>query len=124
MKKFLLPFFALVVFSSFAIYSFSEIIDAIKSGNAAEVAKYFDNTLEITFPQKSNSYSKSKAEEKLRDFFNNNPVKGFKIIHQGKNADSQYCIGNLSTDNGIYRTTIYTKQKGEIQLIQELRFEK
>lgn len=124
MKKFLLLFFALVVFSSFAIYSFSEIIDAIKSGNAAEVAKYFDNTLEITFPQKSNSYSKSKAEEKLRDFFNNNPVKGFKIIHQGKNADSQYCIGNLSTDNGIYRTTIYTKQKGEIQLIQELRFEK
>lgn len=124
MKKYLPPLFAFIIFSSFTVYSFREIINAIKSGNAAEVARYFDNTVEITFPQQSNSYPKNKAEEKLRDFFNNNPVKDFKVIHQGKNEDSQYCIGNLSTNNGTYRTTIYTKQKGQIQLIQELRFEK
>jgi len=123
MKKYLLSLFALVMLSSFAKYSFTEIIDAIKSGNASEVAKYFDNTVEITLPQKSNSYPKSKAEEVLLDFFNNNPVKSFKVIHQGVNAGSQYCIGTLTTDKGSYRTTIYTKLKGNTQLIQELRFE-
>jgi hypothetical protein len=124
MKRYLLPLFTFILFSSFTISSFTEIINAIKSGNAAEVAKYFDTTVEITFPEKSNSYSKSKAEVELRNFFNNNSVKDFKVIHQGKNEVSQYCIGNLTTNNGMYRTTIYTKQKGEIQLIQEIRFEK
>ncbi|HET7115772.1 MAG TPA: DUF4783 domain-containing protein, partial [Hanamia sp.] len=67
---------------------------------------------------------KSKAEGVISDFFKTNPVKGFKVIHQGENAGSQYCIGNLMTGNGLYRTTIYTKQKGDVQVIQELRFEK
>lgn len=124
MKKYLLSLFAFVVFSSFAKFSFTEIINALKSGNAAEVAIYFDNTVEITLPGKISSYSKSNAELAISNFFKNNPVKGFKVIHQGENAGSQYCIGNLITVNGPYRTTIYTKQKGANQVIQELRFEK
>ena len=51
--------------------SFTEIVNAIKSGNSAEVSKYFDNTVEITLPEKSNSYSKSQAELVLHDFFDN-----------------------------------------------------
>jgi chemotaxis protein CheY-P-specific phosphatase CheC len=124
MKEHLLSIFALIAFSSFTIDSFTEIINAIKSGNATEVARYFDNNVEITTPQNGNSYSKSKAEEVLHDFFNSNFVKDFKVIHMGENERSQYCIGNLLTNNGTYRTTIYTKQKGGIQLIQEIRFEK
>ena len=94
----------------------------MKSGNAAEVAKYFDENVEITFSDKSSSYSKQKAEQVLRDFFTTNPVSSFDIIHQSKNDDSQYCIGNLVTKNGTFRTTIYVKQKSQQQLIQELRF--
>ncbi len=94
----------------------------MKSGNATEVAKYFDATVEITFSDKSNSYSKQKAEQVLLDFFTKNPVSNFDVIHQSKNGDSQYCIGNLVTKNGTFRTTIYVKQYGDRQLIQELRF--
>ena len=113
----------MILFSSFIVTSFEQIINAIKSGDSTEVAKYFDSTVEITLPDKSNSYSKRQAELVLREFFKNNSVKNFKMIHQGENAGSQYCIGNLTTANGIFRTTIYTKQKGQNQLIQELRFE-
>lgn len=124
MKKFLLAALIVTAFSSFTYISFTEIISAIKSGNAAEVAKYFDNTIEITLPEKSNSYSKSQAHLVLRDFFYQNPVKNFEVIHQSENAGSEYCIGNLTTSNGVFRTTIYMKQVGAKQLIQELRFEK
>jgi hypothetical protein len=103
--------------------SFTEVVSAIKSGKANEVAKYFDNTVEITFPEKSNSYSKSQAELVLYKFFTNNAVTNFEVIHQSESAGSQYCIGNLTTSNGVYRTTIYMKQKGEKELVQELRFE-
>jgi hypothetical protein len=51
-------------------------------------------------------------------------VTNFEVIHQSESAGSQYCIGNLTTSNGVYRTTIYMKQKGEKELVQELRFEK
>ena len=95
----------------------------MKSGNAAQVARFFDNSVEISMPDKSNSFSKTQAEIVLKDFFNNNPVKGFEVIHKGENAGSQYCIGTLLTKNGSFRTTIFMKQKGDAQVLQELRFE-
>ena len=74
-------------------------------------------------PDKSNSYSKSQAELVLKDFFNNNPVKSFEVLHKGENAGSQYCIGTLVTKGGSFRTTIFMNQKGDKQLLQEIRFE-
>ena len=110
--------------SSFVNYiGIDDVIAAMKSGNAAQVAKHFDNSVEISMPDKSNSYSKSQAELVLKDFFASNPVKNFVILHKGQNNGSQYCIGTLQTKSGSYRTTIFMKQKGDTQVLQELRFE-
>lgn len=124
MKKLLLSFAILGILSSFTGISFSEVVSAIKSGKANEVAKYFDNTVEITLPDISNSYSKSQAELVLYKFFSTNSVSNFDVIHKSESAGSQYCIGNLTTSNGVYRTTIYMKQKDDKEVVQELRFEK
>ena len=114
----------MAVLVSFTVSSgLEDIVGALKSGNAPVMAKYFDNTVEITLPEKSNSYSRSQAEMILKDFFNNNPVKGFDIIHKGENAGSQYCIGTLFTKSGSFRTTIFMKLKGDKQTLQEIRFE-
>jgi hypothetical protein len=124
MKKILL-FLAIIIFvCSFISLSFTEVVKAIKSGNSAEVSKYFDNTVEISLPEKSNSYSKSQAELVLRDFFSTNGVKDFEVLHKSDTPGSQYCIGNLKTNNGTFRTTIFMKLKGDRELVQELRFEK
>lgn len=100
-----------------------DVIAAMKTGNASQVAKFFDNNVEISMPDKSNSYSKSQGELVLKDFFVTNMVKSFDVIHKGENAGSQYCIGTLVTKGGSYRTTIFMKQKGDQQVLQELRFE-
>ena len=124
MKRIFTLFAVLAIVSSFSLFSgIDEIITALKAGNSTEIAKYFDNTVEITLPDKSNSYSKSQAEVVLRDFFSNNPVKGFEILHKGENGGSQYCIGKLVTKNASYRTTVFMKQKGSGQTLQEIRFE-
>jgi hypothetical protein len=99
------------------------VVQALKNGNASQMAKHFDNTIEISMPGKSNSYSKSQGEMILKDFFTNNVVKSFEVIHKGENAGSQYCIGNLVTKAATYRTTIYMKQKNDKQVLQEIRFE-
>lgn len=124
MKSFLLSSLLFFSLSSFLSLSFTEVISAIESGNASQVSKFFDNTVEITLPGKSNSYSKSQAEIVLHDFFSSNQVKNFQVIHKSENAESQYCIGNLNTSSGVFRTTIYMKQKGDKLVVQELRFER
>lgn len=100
-----------------------EVISGLQANNAGQVARYFDNTVDITLPQKSNSYSKSQAEVILRDFLATNAVRSFQVIHKGDNAGSQYAIGKMVTKNGSYRTTIFMKQRGDKQFLQEIRFE-
>jgi hypothetical protein len=108
-----------VLFYSFTVkIGIEEVITAMQSGNAAQIAKFFDSSVEITMSDKSNSYSKSQAEMILKDFFATNIVKSFE-----ENAGSEYCIGRLTTKGGVFRTTIYMKQKGDQQVVQELRFE-
>ena len=86
----------LSLLSSFTLkIGIDDVIGAIKSGNAAQMAKFFDASVEISMPDKSNSYSKSQAEMVLKDFFSTNAVKNFEVIHKGENAGSQYCIGTL-----------------------------
>jgi hypothetical protein len=114
----------IILFSSFNILnSIDDVVIAMKTGNASQLSKFFDNSVEVSMPDKSNSYSKSQAEMVIKDFFSNNNVKGFEVIHKGENAGSQYCIGTLQTGNGAYRTTIFMKQIGGTQVLQELRFE-
>jgi Domain of unknown function (DUF4783) len=110
--------------SSFTLFSsIDEVISAMKAGNAADIAKFFDNTVEINMPEKSNSYSRSQAELVLKDFFSSHGVKSFTVIHKGENSGSQFCIGTLVTKSGSYRTTIFMKQKGDKQLLQGITFE-
>lgn len=124
MKKYLLYIIASFSMMSFTIaFGIGDIISALKIGSAAGIAKNFDNTVEITLPGKTGSFSKSQADLILRDFFENNTVKGFAILHQGNNGGSEYCIGTLATKTGNFRTTVYMKQKADRQALQEIRFE-
>jgi hypothetical protein len=114
----------LLIFSSYSLMAgIADVITAMKAGDAAKLANYFDNNVEISIPARSCSYSKSQAQMVIKDFFATNTVKGFDVIHQGENAGSQYCIGTLQTANGDFRTTIFMKQKDGAQVVQELRFE-
>jgi hypothetical protein len=125
MKQLFTGIFFVVILSAFTTLSnVNEVIIALKSGNAAQLAKYFDNNVEISMPEKNNNYSKSQAELVIQDFFTLNAVKGFDVLHKGGNAGAEYCIGTLLTKNGQFRTTIYLKQKGNTQVIQEISFEK
>ncbi|MBK8519860.1 MAG: DUF4783 domain-containing protein [Chitinophagaceae bacterium] len=125
MKRFFTLITIGAMLSSFTFFSsIEEVITAMKAGNAADIARFFDNTVEINTPDKSNSYSKSQAELVLRDFFSTNVVKSFTVNHKGENSGSQFCIGTLLTKNGTYRTTVFMKLKGDKQLLQTITFEK
>ena len=104
--------------------SLDEVIGALKDGKATEIGKYMDDNLTLTLPDKSNSYSKAQAVLVLKDFFDNNEVKGFEIKHKGQDQQgSEYGVGTLQTKTGNFRTTIFMRSKSGKNVIKEIRFQ-
>lgn len=104
------------------IAGLDDVINALKTGNAQELSKYIDDNIEISLPDKTDNYGKSQAVMVLKDFFNNNGVTGFDVQFKGENGSGQYCIGDLKTKSGVYRTTVFMKVKNDKQVIKEIRF--
>lgn len=103
--------------------SIDEVIVALRSGNATDLSKYFDDNIELTLPDKSDSYSKAQAQLIVKDFFKNNGVKGFELKHKGDAPDGHFCIGTLQTNVGNFRTNVFMKMKNNKEMIREIRFQ-
>jgi hypothetical protein len=96
---------------------------AIKAGNAAELSKYMNSTIELLLLNKEDFYKKTVAETILKDFFSEYEPKDFIIRHQGAKNDAQYAIGNLKTVKGDFRVYFLLKKVGQELLIHQIRIE-
>ncbi len=126
MKKFMglaLLAIPLILLSFKPSYNIDEVVTAIKAGNASELARYFDERVDISLPDKSDTYSKTQAEMIMKDFFNNKGVVGFELKHKGEQGGAQFCVGELKTRQGNFRTHLFMRQRGDRQLLQEIRFQ-
>ena len=115
---------AVLTLSSFKLQSSIDgVIGAIRSGNSSELSKYFDENVELTLPDKSDNYSKAQAQLIVKDFFNNNGVKGFDLKHKGDSPGGHFCIGTLQTNAGNFRTNVFMKTKAGREVVKEIRFQ-
>ncbi len=101
----------------------NKLSKAIAAGNAVELAKHFDNQVELTIKDNENGYSKDQAQEVVRRFFVAHPVQSFRIMHHSTTGgNAEYAIGTLQTGKGSFRTYILLKSKSGQMLIQQLKF--
>lgn len=118
----------IAIMLTFSVKSYSQfptsIITATKNANAKELSNYFNGKIELVLPQKSGVFSSSQAKLVLDDFFKNNPVSNFSIIHQGKRETSAFAIGKYQSNNKVYRFYFLTKNKENKTFIHQLRIEK
>ncbi len=116
---------SVLLLSSFTTQNgIDEVIGALRSGNANQLASHFDDNVEITLPDKSDNYSKAQAQLIVRDFFVNNGVKGFEVKHKGDSpGGSHFCIGTLQTNAGNFRTNVFMKMKNGKEVVKEIRFQ-
>ena len=96
---------------------------SFKAGNAAELSKFFDSSVELIILEKEDVYSRSQAEQILRKFFTEHKPETFDIIFQGGPENSPYAIGSLQTPEKKYRVYILLKKQNESHLINHLRIE-
>jgi len=120
---------ALIAFSTLAATAQDQakipdgIAIAIKAGNAAELSKYMNSTIELLLLDKEDFYKKNVAETILKDFFAGHQTKDFTIRHQGAKNDAQYAIGNLKTEKGDFRVYFLLKKVDQELLIHQIRIE-
>ena len=99
------------------------VISALRSGNSSQLSAYFDDNVELTLPDKSDSYSKAQAQLIVKDFFGNNGVRGFELKHKGDSPGGHFCIGTLQTNAGNFRTNVFMKTKNGREVVKEIRFQ-
>jgi hypothetical protein len=107
-----------------------DIIDQLsahfKSGNAKEIAKSFDTSVELIIIDQEDVYNKAQSEQILKDFFvKNQPLKTIVIHKLNNNPNYRLGIFTLFTKTGRFRVTITMalKKPGNNFLITELRIE-
>lgn len=102
---------------------FNKIEQCIRTGDAVALSAYFNNNVEITVGKTDQDYAKAQAQFVIRDFFANNPVRSFAIVHKGSSGDTYYAVGTYQSARGNYDTNIFLKRNGGSFLIEQIRFE-
>ncbi len=100
-----------------------DIAIAFKVGNADELSRYFNNTIELVILDKEDVYSKVQAKQIIDQFFLDHTPKSFEFVHQGGKEESQFAIGKLITFNGTFRIYLLIKLKNDKSFIHQLRIE-
>ena len=115
---------SVLMLSSFTDQSvIDEVIGALRTGSSNQLSAYFDENVELTLPDKSDSYSRAQAQLIVKDFFSNNGVKGFELKHKGDSPGGHFCIGTLQTNAGNFRTNVFMKTKNGKEVVKEIRFQ-
>ena len=99
------------------------IKQAFKSGNADEVAKYFDDYVDINLLDKDEvkNIGRNQASIALKSFFSENGIKGFQKISDREIGTTMYMTGKLLNASKGYNITVMMKQKGGKHVIITIR---
>lgn len=104
---------------------FNPMKDALKTGNAKEVAKFFNASVDMNVEGNVDTYSKAQAEFVLRDFFKKHPPTEFNIVHTGASkGGQQYAIGRYVSNGENYNVMLRVKEVDKVNLIHEINFVK
>ena len=104
---------------------FNPMKDALKTGNAKEVAKFFNASVDMNVEGKVDTYSKAQAEFVLKDFFKKHPPTEFNVVHTGASkGGQQYAIGRYVSNGENYNVMLRVKEVDKVNLIHEINFVK
>jgi len=115
----ILSFMLPMVYGSFLGNVPEGLIEAFKTGDSKEIAIHFGVSVEMEILGEENVYTKTQAEQVIKQFIEQHPVSGFSLLFEGGKDSSKYAIGKLMTKKGNFRINLLVKN----QIVIELRIE-
>lgn len=104
---------------------FAPMKDAVKAGDARELAKYFNTSIDLNLEGEVSTYSKAQAEFVLRDFFKKHSPTDFSIVHTGSSKGGlQFAIGKYQCGSDSYNVLMRVREVEKAYLIHEMSFTK
>jgi len=104
---------------------FAPMKDAVKAGNAKDLAKYFNASIDLNLEGEVNTYSKAQAEFVIRDFFKKHTPGDFSIVHTGASKGGlQFAIGKYQSGTDSYNVLMRVREVDKSYLIHEMSFTK
>ncbi|MCY7352172.1 MAG: DUF4783 domain-containing protein, partial [Cytophagaceae bacterium] len=103
----------------------SQIQTSLRSGNAHELAAFFDQRLELIIDSERVNYGKisnPQAELILRAFFKKHPPDDFHYVYQGASTAIQYSTGTYRSGGESYLVYILLKRSGDRYGIGTIHF--
>lgn len=99
------------------------VINGLRMGNAELLEVYLKEEVEIILPHQQGTLSKDMASKSLDEFFSQNEVQSFELLHEGSSPSGNYYhIGQLYCIGAEYR--VYILNTGEQETsISEIRIE-
>lgn len=99
------------------------VLAALKSSNAAGIAKYFDETVDIKLPEKeeSKNIGRRQASIMLTTFYGENNISGFILGNQREMGGTKYITGKINGHTKNYNITVMMRVSGSSATILSLR---
>jgi hypothetical protein len=101
-----------------------ELARSIEEGDAAGMAVFFHQSLEMTILDKDYETSKNQATRIMENFFKEHKPTGFKVSFEGTKEQSKYAIGTLTTAEESFRVNLFFMNKDNQRLIYYVSIEK
>ncbi|HBG71691.1 MAG: hypothetical protein A2W93_06730 [Bacteroidetes bacterium GWF2_43_63] len=135
-----MKYFFILILSFFSLQGFSvnndtlkipdiyevndKISDAIRSGDASQLAACFAPTIQLSVPGKKGDFSRTQAEIIMRDFFSQYPPSSFTVNSEGKTSGTNYYTLGSYVSGAIRFKVYYVIQKADSEItLHILKFE-
>ncbi len=118
----------MLIFLGLSVSAQNAVLDkaeaALKTGNHKALSELFAESIDLTVKSENDVFSRSQAEQVLKNFFSKNKVKSYRTLHNGESRQGlKYAVGEIETSTGTYRVTIHIKEINNKTVIHQLRIE-
>ena len=102
-----------------------KVVEAVKKGDAKALTPFLNDKIELVLPGKSGIYSREQAHFILKDFFSDNKVSAFHVLHYGSRQSATFAIGEYICTHERFRIYFLVKcPSDDRSLIHQIRIEK
>ena len=104
--------------------SLENLILSLEIKNGEEISKYFNSESEIIIDNKSHKGNRYQQSKILDEFYSDNNINNFNIIHQGDSENNIiYILAEYSSNNDLYKILLILKNKNNSYIIEKFKID-
>jgi len=106
------------------INDLESIIESFDIMNSDKIVNFFDNKTQLNIEGNLYQENNYKSSLILDNFFNDNDISSFNIIHKGDSEDKLiYLLGEYLSSDKIYKILIFVEERDKELKIKEIKID-